>query len=612
MASRLAAPLEPQPTPAPAAGDGSGAPRPIAAAGAKAEPAAEAESNVLIARKSPILSIETKGPRRIAIGKEAAYEVTIQNSGEVAAEEVVVYVGLPESADISGADASAGTPRMLPRGNNGGNSVGNSGASSSIGSIGNSGNSSSVGGGGNGGTGLIQWNLGRLDAKMREKLVLRLVPRQSQPFDLAVRWDFKPVTSQATIEVQEPKLALHLDGPAEVAFGKKEVFKLKLSNTGNGAAENVLLTLLPLGNGDNHPVSQRIASLGAGEERSLDVELTARETGTLTIQVAVKADAGAHAELAERVLVRRAALQVGAEGPAMQYVNTSAAYRIWLRNSGNTAAKNVKVLAAMPAGAKSLASSDGGRHTADGNQVQWTLPALEPGVERSFLVKCSLGLPGAARLVVRASADDELVAATEAVTRVEAMAELRLQVKEPDGPVPVGEEASYELHIRNRGTKDAQDVEIMGYFSQGIEPVSAEGAPHRLGPGRVVFKPVASLAAGEEIKFTIRARADVAGNHVFRAEVHCKPLGARLVAEQTTHYYQDGQLPQQATRDAAPGDGGPPSREPPRTADRRLPLGVAPQGEPPATPPSTQGGAMPPPSASPQLPPPYQGPFAPR
>ncbi len=54
-----------------------------------------------MARKSPLLSVETKGPRRIAIGKEATYEVTIQNSGEVVAEEVVVFVGLPESAEIS-------------------------------------------------------------------------------------------------------------------------------------------------------------------------------------------------------------------------------------------------------------------------------------------------------------------------------------------------------------------------------------------------------------------------------------------------------------------------------------------------------------------------------
>jgi hypothetical protein len=518
----------------------------------RSEPAPEAEPGVLIARKGPMLSVQTKGPRRIAIGKEAVYEVQIENAGDVAAEEVAVAVGLPESADMAGVEASAGTSRVSPPGN--------------------------------GGT-WIQWNLSRLEARARERLVLRLVPRQNRPFDLAVRWDCKAAASQATIEVQEPRLVLRLEGPSEVSYGKKEVFRLHLSNSGNGMAENVLLRLLPLGSGDNRPVSHSIAALAAGEERVLEVELTARQTGVLTIQVGVKADSGAHAEVAQRVLVRRAGLQVAAEGPAVQYVGAAAIYRIHLRNPGNAPARNLRLAADLPAGGKYLAGSEGA-HLTTGNQVQWTLAALEAGTERTYTVKCSLGLPGAARIEVRASADDELTAVSEALTRVAAMAELRLEVKEPDGPVPVGDEAVYELHVHNRGTKEAQDVEILGYFSAGIEPVAAEGAAYRLGPGRVLFQPIASLPAGEEVKLTIRARAAAAGNHVFRAEVHCPRLGTRLVSEQTTHFYQEGHATLQAARDLPPLADGQPQAEPPRTADRRWSPGMAPQGAP-VTPPPT-------------------------
>ena len=78
------------------------------------QPAADADAGVLFARKSPLLNVETKGPRRIAIGKEAAYEVTILNSGEAAAEEVTVFVSLPGWADISGVQASAGSARAMP------------------------------------------------------------------------------------------------------------------------------------------------------------------------------------------------------------------------------------------------------------------------------------------------------------------------------------------------------------------------------------------------------------------------------------------------------------------------------------------------------------------
>jgi len=51
--------------------------------------------------------------------------------------------------------------------------------------------------------------------------------------------------------------------------------------------------------------------------------------------------------------------------------------------------------------------------------------------------------------------------------------------------------------------------------------------------------PIPSLAPGAEVVLKVRARAEVAGNHVFRAEAHCKPLNVRLVSEATNLYYAD-------------------------------------------------------------------------
>ena len=71
--------------------------------------------------------------------------------------------------------------------------------------------------------GPCRWTLGRIEARSKEKLALKIIPKQSKPFELAVRWDFKPSPSQAMIEVQEPKLMMRLEGPREVLFGEREV-----------------------------------------------------------------------------------------------------------------------------------------------------------------------------------------------------------------------------------------------------------------------------------------------------------------------------------------------------------------------------------------------------
>jgi len=363
-----------------------------------------------------------------------------------------------------------------------------------------------------------------------------------------------------------------------VFYGKKEVFTVKLANTGNGDAENVAITLLTVGTGENQPVSHNVGLLAAGEEKSLELELTARQTGNVQIRIDARGDGGVHAETAEKVLVRRAALQVDVEGPQMQYVGAVAAYRIRVTNPGNAPARNVKLSASVPPGGKYLSGIENSRLEANSTKVQWMIDTINPGVEQTFAMKCSLGLPGVNKVEVMAAADDELMAAGGATTRVEAMADLVLDVKDPARPVPLGEEAIYELRVRNRGTKSAEGVEVIAFFSRGVEAVSVEGGQSKIIPGQVVFQPISSVPAGGEVILKIRARAETAGNHVFRVEVHCKPLGTRLASEQTTHFYQDGSGPQQASRPTAAGSS---SSETvpvptPRTADRRELIPVPP------------------------------------
>ena len=464
------------------------------------------DENMLIARKGPALSVETVGPRRIMVGKEAVYEVSMMNSGEVAADELTVFVTLPEWTEVMGVDVTSGEAKP---------------------------------GSANQGAGVLAWRLNRLDAKGRERMTLHLTPRQSKPFDLAVRWEYKPVASQAAIEVQEPKLALQLDGPREVLYGKKETYRLKLLNIGNGRADNVLLTLMPIGGGESLPATHRIGTLAASEEKILEVELTARQAGNLTIQVSAKADSNAKCDLTEKVIVRRAGLKVDMEGPKMQFVGATTSYSVRVRNPGTAPASNISVAVALPAGAKYVSGIEGAKVDAASGRLKWTISAMAPEAEQVFAIKCTLSAAGINRVQAVAAADDDLNASTETVTRVESVANLTMEVRDPESPVQVGDEATYEVHVRNRGTKAAMEIEIAAFFSRGIEPVSAEGTQSRVTPGQVTFQPIPLLAPGAEVVLKVRAKADVAGNHIFRAEAQCKPLGTRLIREATNLYYTE-------------------------------------------------------------------------
>lgn len=494
---------------------------------AKSEPVvAPPTSNVLVTRQSPNLSVETIGPRRISVGKESTYEVTIRNASDVPAEELMVLVDLPSTADVVGAEPTLGRVQTAD----------------------------------SAGTRQLQWKVGRLDGRASQRMALRLIPRQSRPFDLAIRFDYKQATTQAMIEVQQPKLAVGIDGPREVLFGKKEIYRLKLANTGNGDAENLMLRLHPLGSA-GQPSQHSFGTLAAGQEKTVEIELTARQTGTLTIKIEAQCDGGVRGEASEPVLVRRANLQVETEGPKFLYVNANGTYRLRVSNSGNAPSQQTSLAVVLPLGSKAVAASDGGQAEGDGKIVRWRLDTLMPGAQRTVELKLNNTQPGRVRLDVVATADDDLSARTELVSRVEAMADLGMEVTDPQGPVALGEDAVYEIRLINRGTQTAESVDVAVFFSQGVEPVSADGCPQTITPGQVTFNAIPSLDPGKDIRLKIVAKAQVAGSHIFRAEVHCRPLGARLVSEKTTRFYASDETANSVG--AVTG-----SPQPLRTADR--------------------------------------------
>ncbi len=461
-------------------------------------------SGVLFAQQSPILGVQTSGPRSVNVGKEAAYTITINNSGQTAVQDLSVSVKIPAWTDVVDARASNGSTRP---------------SSSSSGEP-------------------FTWQLPRLEAHSKEQLVLKLVPRDSRPFDLAVQWTFSPVASQAMVEVKEPKLTMSLAGPKEVQYGQTKLYKLSLANPGTGDADNVVLFLSPVDNAGGAPTRHDLGTLRAGENKLVEVELTARQAGTLQMKAAAMADGNLRAEVAEQIIVHRAGLKLVVTGPDSKYTGTSATFKIQVKNPGNATAENIVLAAMLPLGAKYVSSS-GGQFQSEQNKIAWSVPSLAAGTEQELEVRCVLSSPGENRLQVVGSAAGELSDSAAATTNVEALADLKLDVSDPQGPIPVGDEVTYEIHLRNRGTKAAENVDVAGYFSQGIEPIAAQGSTYHLSPGQVVFHPIASIAPGTEVLLRIKARAETAGTHVFRAEVACLKAGTKLATEETTLFFGD-------------------------------------------------------------------------
>ncbi len=493
---------------------------PAPTAGAK--PAVEshqagAERVFLIENESPLIAVRTRGPRTIVVGKPSSYVVELSNESHAAAEEVVVKIDIPSWVEVIRQEPSSGGIRVDADDQ---------------------------------GDGKMIWTVGRLEGEAREQLLLNIVPRGSRPLDLAITWTFTPVRSTAVIQVQEPKLELDVIGPQDVLYGETKVYTITISNPGTGEAENVLLKLLPLVSNGKAAGARRLGNIPAGERRTIEVELTARQTGRLQVRAEAVADGGLDARGAQEVLVRRAVLEVQVDGPPMKYAGTRARYAVRVSNSGDATARDVVATATLPAGAGEVATSDGGTLEPEQGQVRWHLGTLRPGAARVLELECALMSPGANRLDVQAVAAQELNALGSVVTNVESLADLKLTVNDPKGAVAVGDDVVYEVRIVNRGTKAAENVNLYGFFSEGIEPVAVRGWRGQLGEGEVILERIPRLAPGQEMVIKISARAERRGDHVFRAELECNNPETKLAVEEWTRFYGEASPVRQAERPA--------------------------------------------------------------
>ncbi len=463
------------------------------------------DSDMLSSQKAPQLTTTVSGPRKIQIGQPSKFHVALSNVGAVEARDVLVSVSLPPWAELASKTPSTGATRLSADGSD---------------------------------SRTLEWQIQQMGANSSQQLELEIVPRENKPIELAVRWTVASALSRVVVEVQEAKLMLTIAGPDQVLYGDTQVYEMTVSNPGTGPAENVVINLFPLDGGANPAASHPIGTLKAGESKNLEIELTAAEAGSLAVKAAAVAEAGLRFDAEKNVTVLRPSLVVKVVAPKAQYAGTVTTYQVRVSNPGTAEARNVAVTAALPVGAKFLSGSNGSQLSEIDGKVSWNIAGLKAGEERVLNLSCELTSPGQNRLQIAGRGDLDLADETTAVTEVITMADLKLEVTDPLGPVAIGSEAVYEIRISNRGSKSAEAVQVSSFFSTGVEPVRVEGLQHTIGnDGQVMFQPIASIAAGSEVVLTIRAKAGRAGSHVFRAEVQCASIDVKLSAEETTHFY---------------------------------------------------------------------------
>lgn len=396
--------------------------------------------------------------------------------------------------------------------------------------------------------GTLTFELPPVPGRSRQEVTLQVRPARPGSVTItaeATTDDGLQARHRVVTRVEPARLQALVEAPATALVGDTIPFKVAVTNAGAAPAENVVARVrfddgLRAATAQN-PVELAAGTLAPGQTKVLELPLHAPAAGRFAVRAEAVADG--HLTAAANpvaVDVRRVELTVTAAAPRLAYLNQEFDWTVTVRNTGETAVGTVVVRGAVPVEVRAKSASDGGR--VGSASVEWTIPELRPGEERTWRVTAeALRLAERATLVVTATGQAPggtrtVEARAEAGVAIIGTPALSLELATPAGLVEVGRRLAVQVRVKNQGTVSARDVDVTAFVPPEFHALRGRGpgdGPARIeGTGRVVFPPLSELRPGETATFTVEMEAARAGDARPRAEVRAAHLTAPLKEEQ--------------------------------------------------------------------------------
>jgi len=460
--------------------------------GSTASPALRHEMSV------PSVKVNVNGPSALLVNQEASYDVVAKNDGRSPLNGLAVRIAVPTHVNVGQFSASAGTAQLDN------DQDGNA----------------------------IVWQLDQLEAGESKNLRLILQSPKPEHFALGLEWTLMPQLAELPLQVHQPQLAVAIEGPSEVEFGKPQTYRIRVKNPGNAdvKAVSIALTADPYGSNQSD-----IGDVAAGAERVVEVEMTFQQSGTLPVVATASSTVSQlKAQSAVDVQVRQSELTATWSGPSEYYQGSPTDYELELTNTGTIAAVGVECKIKLPQGSEGVTLPPG--TTRSGDFVKWEIKRIEPQQKLSIPLRMTLTKIGENAIQFDAKCSSSNDANATILTNIDSIADLHLAVTDPVAPAPVGQPVVYEIVITNRGKKAASNVEVLAQFSEGVEPIRLEGGIGQIVPGQAIFNPVATIKPNEKLILKVVAEASKSGVHRFRTEVKCVGSDADLLEEESTRF----------------------------------------------------------------------------
>ncbi|HET6323162.1 MAG TPA: hypothetical protein VFG04_00575 [Planctomycetaceae bacterium] len=388
----------------------------------------------------------------------------------------------------------------------------------------------------------VTWSFAELGPSAEHVIHIKLVP--SRRGALATSAVVRFASSAAnTFSVEEPLLAVALRGPKELMVGDSATQTITINNPGTGVAHNVALEArftkgLEAPRGEQFIM--QVGSLNPGESRVVRLPLIAVVGGDQEVTISASAGNDLHREVASKIHVIAPSLKVAFEGPNFRYVGRKAHYVVTVTNDGGAPLNNVRVTHVVPDGFRFVRADHDGQFDESSHTVTWNLEHLDLHQSTPVKVELLTTQIGKCTHTVAAVAEQGARSERKLDTMVDGVASLAVEILKQSDPVEVGVETGFEIHVRNDGSKAAENVSIACDLPSVLEVVRTEGATSVAGTkDQLTFQPLPLLDPGKAAIYRVHVRAKAEGSHRFGVRLTADSIKEPLTYTELTKFYKD-------------------------------------------------------------------------
>jgi len=446
---------------------------------------------------APLIRIETDVPPETSVYKPSEITITLTNEGPYVAESVDLSVAISDGVKLIASEPANAIRQQ----------------------------------------GTVYFKIGELENGEKRRVTLTIQAAAEGEIQIRPRV-IVAAANDIRIRATRPEVDVQLLGDAEITAGGMIQREVKITNTGEDAIRNLLITSVVSDNSRIADVwfageGRVIEWLAPGETRSFRFEAAALEPGTALLTFAIEGDNIRSRSQAPIVIAQRT-LATSISGPELAYKNSAGTYAIEVANEAPVDAEDLQIILDLPPAMDVQAVDREAHFNKDKSKLIWNIPRLQRDGKTRIPFKASWRSNGSHKLKVAAVSNSRPVAEAQFDTHVIGRASLAVRMQADQEVTEVNSRTGLAFQVSNTGSDLAENVRLEIVLPDSVRAVANEA--FQIEGNRVRVRAF-ELPAGYTQTIRLEIIGSVHGEYVIQSKLSSDSISSTLSSETPVFFF---------------------------------------------------------------------------